>query len=95
MDQDSRKIDELLELTRDNNKILHGMRRVQRWNSFFTFVYWAVILGSIFGTYYYLQPRIEKYINLFQTSAGTLQKLQKGVSSIPTDAQAIKNLIGK
>lgn len=95
MDQDSRKLDELLELTRDNNKILHGMRRVQRWSSFFTFVYWAVILGSIFGTYYYLQPKIQKYINLVQTSAGTLQKLQQGVSNIPTDTQALKNFLQK
>ena len=95
MDLDSRKLDELLELTRDNNKILRGLRRVQRWSSFFTFVYWAVILGSILGTYYYLQPQIQKYINLFQTSAGTLQKIQQGVSNIPTDTQAIRNLVGK
>jgi hypothetical protein len=95
MDLDSRKLDELLELTRDNNKILHGIRRTQRWSSVFTVVYWAVILGSIFGTYYYFQPTIEKYVGLVQSSAGTLQQLQKGVSNIPTDTQALKNLIGR
>lgn len=95
MDLDSNKLDELLELTRDNNKILHGIRRTQRWSSFFTVVYWAVILGSIFGTYYYFQPTIEKYMNVLQTSMGTIQKLQKSVSGIPTDTQAVKNLLGK
>lgn len=95
MDLDSNKLDELLELTRDNNKILHGVRRTQRWSSFFTVVYWAVILGSIFGTYYYFQPTIEKYMSVFQTSIGTIQQLQKSVSGIPTDAQAVKNLLGR
>lgn len=95
MDLDSNKLDELLELTRDNNKILHGIRRTQRWSSFFTVVYWAVILGSIFGTYYYFQPTIEKYMNVLQTSMGTIQKLQKSVSGIPTDTQVVKNLLGK
>lgn len=95
MDIDPSKFDELLELTRENNKILHGIRRTQRWSSVFTVVYWAIILGSIFGTYYYFQPTIQKYVGLVQSSVGTLQQLQKGVSSIPTDAQALKNLLGK
>ena len=95
MDLDSRKLDELLELTRENNEILHGMRRVQRWGSFFRVVYWMIILGSIFGTYYYFQPTIEKYMEIFKTSFGTLQTLQNGISGLPTDAQALKNLLGK
>jgi len=95
MELDERKIDELLELTRENNKILHGMRRTQRWSSFFSLVYWAVILGSIFGTYYYFQPTIQKYMKTIQTSMGIIQKFESGVGSIPTDMQTVKNLIGK
>ena len=95
MDLDSRKLDELLELTRDNNKILHGVRRTQRWSSFFTVVYWAIILGSIFGTYYYFQPTIQKYFGVFQDSMNMFQNLQKSVGSIPTDTQALKNALGK
>ncbi len=95
MDLDSRKLDELLELTRDNNKILHGVRRTQRWSSFFTVVYWAIILGSIFGTYYYFQPTIKKYFGVFQDSVSVFQNLQKTVGSIPTDTQALKNALGR
>lgn len=95
MDLNDRKIDELLELTKENNKILHKMRRTQHFSSFFSLVYWAVILGSIFGTYYYFQPTIEKYMKVFQTSMGVLQQFESSVGSIPTDMQAVKNLMGR
>lgn len=95
MDLNDRKIDELLELTKENNKILHKMRRTQHFSSFFTLVYWAVILGSIFGTYYYFQPTIQKYIKTIQTSMGIIQNFEKAAGSIPTDMQAVKNLMGR
>ena len=95
MELDGRKIDELLELTKENNKILHGMRRTQRLSSFFTLVYWAVILGSIFGTYYYFQSTIQKYVKTIQTSMGIIQNFEKAAGSIPTDMQAVKNLMGR
>lgn len=95
MDLDARKLDELLEITRENNKILRGMRRTQRWKSFFSFVYWMLILGSIFGVYYYFQPTIKKYTETIQTSVGIIQNFEKSIGSIPTDMQTVKNLIGK
>ncbi len=95
MELDNRKLDELLELTRENNEILTGMRRTQRLGSFFKFVYWAVILCSIFGVYYYFQPTIQKYTKAFQSSVGVLQNIEKQVGAIPTDMQAVKNLMGR
>jgi hypothetical protein len=95
MDLDSRKLDELLELTNENNKILRGMRRTQRWGSFFTIVYWAVILGSIFGVYYYFQPTIQKYVKTLQDSVGIIQNFEKAAGSIPSDVQSVKNLVGQ
>lgn len=95
MELDDRKLDELLELTRENNKILSGMRRAQRWGSLFKFIYWAVILGSVFGVYYYFQPTIQKYMKTFQTSIGIIQNFEKTAGSIPTDIQTAKNLFQK
>lgn len=95
MELNERKLDELLEITHENNKILRSMRRSQRWSSLFTFVYWAVILGSIFGVYYYFQPTIQKYMKTFQTSIGIVQNFEKTIGSIPTDVQSVKNLINK
>lgn len=95
MDLDARKLDELLEVSRENNEILRGMRRAQRWASLFRLVYWAVILGSIFGVYYYFQPTIQKYMKIMQTSVGIIQNFEKAAGSIPTDMQTVKNLIGR
>jgi membrane protein required for beta-lactamase induction len=95
MDFDGQKMNELLEITRENNKILRSMRRTQRWSSFFAFMYWMIILGSIFGTYYYFQPAIQKYTKTFQTSVGILEKFQNTAASIPTDLQTAKNWIGR
>lgn len=95
MDLDSQKLEELLELTRENNQILRSMRRTQRWSSFFTFVYWMIILGSIFGVYYYFQPTIQKYLRTMQTSVSILEKFEGQAGTIPTDLEAVKNLLGR
>lgn len=95
MDFEGRKTDEILELTRENNKMLRATRRVQRITSLFTFLYWAVILGSIFGVYYYFQPTIEKYMKVFQNSVGILQSFEGKAGAVPTDVQTLKNLLGK
>ncbi|MEK7538855.1 MAG: hypothetical protein AAB552_03365 [Patescibacteria group bacterium] len=95
MDSESHKIDEMLELTKENNKILRTMRRAQRMTSLFTFVYWALILGSIFGVYYYFQPTIQKYMKVFQSSVGILQSFEGKAGAIPSDVQTLKNLLGK
>lgn len=95
MELDERKLDELLEITHENNKILRGMRRTQNWRSFFTFVYWVIILGSIFGTYHYFQPTIQKYMDTFQTSVGIIQRFENPTGAIPTDMQSVKNLLGR
>lgn len=95
MEPDSRKLDELLELTNENNKILRSMRRTQRWSSFFTFLYWAVILGSILGVYYHFQPTIQKYVRTLQTSVGIIQNFEKTAGSVPANLQSIQNLIKK
>lgn len=95
MDFDAQKMGELLELTKENNKMLRAMRRSQKITSLFSFVYWIAILGSIFGTYYYFQPTIQKYMGALETSVNTLQQLEGAAGAIPSDAQTLKKLLGK
>ena len=95
MDFDAEKMEELLELTRENNKILRSMRKSQRVTTLFSFVYWIIILGSIFGAYYYFQPTIQKYTKILQTSVDVLQQVEGAAGSVPKDVQAFKNLIGR
>lgn len=95
MDSESHKIDEMLELTKENNKLLRTMRRSQRMTSLFTYLYWALILGSVLGIYYYFQPTIQQYKKVFQSSINILQNFEAKAGSIPTDIQTVKNLLGR
>lgn len=95
MDLDSQKLDEILELTRENNKILRSMRRAERWNSFFRYLYWIIVIGSIFGVYYYFQPTIQKYADAVRKSTEMIQKLEQSAGSMPTDLKTLKNLLGQ
>jgi hypothetical protein len=61
------KIDEMLELTRENNKILRNMHRRFVWGQVFTFIYWLIILGVVGWSYVYFQPYLSKYMNAYDS----------------------------
>ena len=73
---DEKKLDELLTLTRENNKILRGMRRAQIWTTILHTIYWFIILGGLVGSYYFLQPYINQYMETFQKLMKTYNELQ-------------------
>ena len=80
------KLDELLELTRESNKILHKMHRAQVWSGIFRFIYWAAIIGTTIGAWYYFQPTIDRYVSTYQTLMGRVDSLtgsaEEGVGTI-------------
>ncbi|HEY4518541.1 MAG TPA: hypothetical protein VJG48_02850 [Candidatus Paceibacterota bacterium] len=66
---------ELLELTRENNKILRSLRAHNRWATFSHIVYWLVIIGVSVGTFYYLQPYLETLLKTYQQIQSTIDKI--------------------
>ena len=62
------QLDEVTKLTRQNNKIMRKIQRSMRVGLIFRMLYWILIIGSMLGAYYYLQPFIddigETYNNL-------------------------------
>ncbi len=52
------KIDELFELTKENNQMLRTLRRLQRWSTALKVVYWIILLGIAAGAFYFLQPYV-------------------------------------
>ena len=64
-DQERKMLQEVIELSRDNNKMLRKIIRAQRWASFWRFFYWAIIISSIVIGYYWAQPYITPFINFF------------------------------
>lgn len=54
------------ELAAANNKMLRDLRRTQRWQSFWSAIKWLIVLASALGAYYYLQPYLDKILELYR-----------------------------
>lgn len=71
-----REIKEILELTRENNKLLKKMRRSAIIGNIIRLFYWAIILGGPIVIYFYfLKPYLA---NLMEAYSG----LQTGVEGV-------------
>jgi hypothetical protein len=53
-------------LEQENNEILRSMQRSMRLSRFFSILYYIVIIGSVVGAYYLIQP----YINAITDAYG-------------------------
>ncbi len=83
------KIDELLDLTRENNRILRSMHRRMLWSQIFTFIYWLIILGVAGWSFYILQPYMTKYMNTYQTIMKQIDSLDKQSKALPANIQSV------
>ena len=66
------EVESIKAVTVDTNKMVHGMRRSQRWRSFMTLLWWTFIVGASVWSYYLIQP----YINQATAAYGNTRDLQ-------------------
>ncbi|MEK7646403.1 MAG: hypothetical protein AAB381_01780 [Patescibacteria group bacterium] len=52
-------------LAEENNALLRSMRRMSRISGALRILYWVVILGVGFGTFYVIQPYVESLLTVF------------------------------
>jgi len=71
---------ETAELTKENNKILHSIRRSARFSSFLRILYWIIILGSAFGTYYFIQPYIDIVVKSYNGMQQNVDLIKSGIN---------------
>jgi hypothetical protein len=67
-------LDKSVALAEDNNKILHAMRRSMRIAHTVTVVYWIIIIASLVGTYYFVQPYVNQIITAYDGAKTNLDK---------------------
>ena len=80
MDEESQKLlQDTFALVKDNNKMLHRIRRSQKISSFIGFVYWLIIIGVALGSFYLIQPYVDKVVSVYNSIANANSKLN-GVS---------------
>jgi hypothetical protein len=77
-----KKLDELMELTTENNRMLHRMRRVQRWAAAMRALYWLLIIGLAFGSFYFVKPYFEQLTKVYTQGAANFSTIQTEFSNI-------------
>ncbi len=85
-------LQEILELAKKNNKILHGMQVASRWGRFFKAIYWIIFIAIILGSTYYLQPYVDKMLEMYKTASTQLQDIQNSAKSVSGALQGVQNL---
>ena len=75
MDSESKKLlEETLVLARENNSILHKVRSVQKWSTYWQTLKILLIVGIGFGAFYFLEPFVNKFINIWNNISGSSQQ---------------------
>ncbi len=78
MDEESKQLlEETLELAKENNEMLHAMRRSMRFQRIMSMLYWTLIIGSAIGAYYYIQPYIDQLLGVYTSAGDTLKSFNQ------------------
>ena len=78
MDPESRNLlENTFEYARENNKMLHAIRRSQKWASFMRMLYWLIIIGLSVGAFYFMQPYISSMQGLINSSIEGINNINK------------------
>ncbi|KKP55986.1 MAG: hypothetical protein UR80_C0047G0005 [Parcubacteria group bacterium GW2011_GWB1_35_5] len=62
-----------LELSQENNNMLHSIRRGMFWGRVMRVIYWVVIIGVGIGVYYYIEPYLNGAIDAYGNVKGDLK----------------------
>jgi uncharacterized protein involved in cysteine biosynthesis len=82
VDPESKKLLEAtFQLAQENNHMLHKVRSVQKWATFWRTLKILVVIGIALGSFYFLEPYLNKIANLYNSISGMEQKLNGGSSS--------------
>ena len=77
MDPNKQMLEEALRLARDNNHMLHAMRRHAFWGGIFKFIFWtAILVAPIWFYMTYLNATVEKMLHTIDQMQGTSAKAQ-------------------
>jgi hypothetical protein len=86
------KVEQIYLMVKENNEILKGLRRAQRFGVVMRTLYWLVILASIGGAYYYTKPLIESVQKSGVQFTDAFKMLDSLKSKLP-EAQLLEQLL--
>ena len=84
---------ENIEISRESLKILKGIRRANRLASVFKIFYWLVIIGSVVGAYYFLEPYIKQGLAIVSQIQEAMSGPQKTGSEVKSGSQIPSDIL--
>ncbi len=93
-EQEKQALAESLQLARENNQMLHAMRRQAHWAQAWGTVKLLVIIASLVWSFYYVRPYLDQIARLYQqtqqlqsSSGNVLDNLLKNFQASPTSSK--------
>ncbi|MBC8464821.1 MAG: hypothetical protein H8D63_00390 [Parcubacteria group bacterium] len=81
--QEKKMLEETLKLAKENNSMLHKMRRAQIWKRITRIIYWSVIIIVALVGYYILQPFFEGVGEAYNTVRESVAEIKGVADSLP------------
>jgi hypothetical protein len=70
-------VQENIELTQRNNRMLRKMKAAMNRAAIARIIYWVIILGTMLGIYYYLQPVFETFTERYEALVALPDKIKE------------------
>lgn len=83
--EEHRMLVETRDLAIENAKAIRSLKRSHTATVVFRVIYWAVVIGTAFGAYYFIQP----YVNMLKDSVGSVG----GIGSISPKAMSFEGAV--
>ena len=88
MDAESKELLQAsLELAQENNKMLHSMKRSMQMARIMSYIYWAFIIGSAVGAYYFIQPYVDSVLNAYDGATEKMNSFNATINSFKNFGQ--------
>lgn len=80
-------------LAEENNQILRGIRRSNRFATIMRVLYWVVIIVLSFGAYYLIQPYLQATLSAYDSIRDNIQGAQSNLNSLQNTADSLRDLL--
>jgi len=68
---------ENIRIAEDNNRLLRKIVSANRWTRIFKLLYWVIIISSMMGIYYYIQPILIDILDVYKGLISSIDGIQK------------------
>ncbi|MBP6854868.1 MAG: hypothetical protein KBD26_03010 [Candidatus Pacebacteria bacterium] len=90
--EESKKLDEVYELTRENHAMLKKVRRVQKNTMTMRVIYWLIIVAMAFGAFYYIKPYVESLVSVYTNTTNTIGNIEESIPDIGSVSEILRQI---